>query len=361
VIIAFVLDDTLDRPDGVQQYILVLGRWLTSRGHVVHYLVTQTLRTDIPNVHAVGGYVKAKFNGNSVRTPRPVSNRKIKALLTRLKPDVLHVQMPYSPLFAARVIMAAPPATRIVGTFHILPSARWHATANRLLARWLKTSLSRVAAVIAVSRPAAQFAHTIYGLSPVVIAPPVNLAISSPRPARDSASKLRIVFLGRLVARKGVLELIRAYKALPKHVRGDCRLVIGGDGPLMTRARNSAGVSDDITFTGFVPETDKTAFLGSADIAVFPSTGGESFGIVLVEAMSAGAGVVLGGNNPGYASVLAVGADSLVEPNDTPSFAAILQRYITDEDRRSRLHEDQARLVRQFDVELIGPKIEAIY
>lgn len=74
--IAIVLDDTLDKPDGVQQHVMLVGKWLSDQGHDVHYLVSETVRTDIPNVHSIAKFINLKFNGNNVRTPLPsVSQR----------------------------------------------------------------------------------------------------------------------------------------------------------------------------------------------------------------------------------------------------------------------------------------------
>ena len=71
--IGYLLDDTLDKPDGVQQYVLAVGEYFRAKGHDVHYLVADTHRTDIKNVHSLGRFVSLKFNGNSVRTPLPAS------------------------------------------------------------------------------------------------------------------------------------------------------------------------------------------------------------------------------------------------------------------------------------------------
>jgi phosphatidylinositol alpha-mannosyltransferase len=363
VIIAFVLDDTLDRPDGVQQYILTLGTWLESRGHTVHYLVTNTTRTNIPRVHSFGSHVKFKFNGNAVRTPLPVSRRSIRSVLEKIRPDVLHVQMPYSPFFAARVIRQAALHTCIVGTFHILPASSWHTLANRLLALVLSRSDRRIQAVIAVSPPAAVFARQIYHYVPSVIPAAVDLTRFRQIPAKteDKTENVRIVFLGRLVARKGLMNLIRAFKSLPNESRQTASLVIGGAGPLSQQARNLARGVSGISFCGFISESDKPSFLASADIAVFPSTAGESFGIILIEAMASGAGIVLGADNPGYKSVLGEHTGALVKAGSVASLRDALAHYIVDSHARTKLHVIQQQLVRDFDIANVGPRIEAVY
>ena len=110
--IGLVLDDTLDTPDGVQQYVLQVGAWLTDQGHEVHYLVGQTARTDIPNLHSLSRNLKVRFNGNRMSMPLPASRRKLRAFLQEMQFDVLHVQVPYSPFMAGRLLSVAPASTR---------------------------------------------------------------------------------------------------------------------------------------------------------------------------------------------------------------------------------------------------------
>jgi phosphatidylinositol alpha-mannosyltransferase len=360
--VALVLDDTLDRPDGVQQYVLTLGQWLAGRGHKVHYLVADSKRDDIANVHSLGRYFSTSFNGNSVRTPLPASRAKIRHVLGEVRPDVLHVQMPYSPLLAGRVIATAGAGTAVVGTFHVLPVGTWHGAANRVLGWVLRQTLGRFAVVMAVSQPAANFARQVYRVHPVVVPNVVEVRkFERAGMKKSDDSHVTVKFLGRLVERKGVLQLIQAWQALPVQTRRRAKLVIGGRGPLAGRARAMAGDDEAISFAGFVPEADKPDFFAQADVACFPSTGGESFGIILVEAMAAGAGVVLGGNNPGYASVLGGQPESLVAPNETAQFAKQLAHFIDDAQARRSLHREQQKLAKRYDVEEVGPEIERLY
>jgi len=131
--IGFVLDDTLDTPDGVQQYVLTVGTWLSEQGHEVHYLVGESTRQDIGNVHSMARNVKVRFNKNRLSIPLPTSKTLIAEKLAELNLDILHVQMPYSPMFAGRVIHAAPTGTKIIGTFHIVPASWLHSAGARSL------------------------------------------------------------------------------------------------------------------------------------------------------------------------------------------------------------------------------------
>src|SRR5690606_33299921 len=112
------------------------------------------------------------------------------------------------------------------------------------------------------------------------------------------------------------------------------RLIIGGSGPLLRKMKNyinKKSLGDYIKMEGLIAEKDKANFLASADVAVFPSIGGESFGIVLVEAIASGSRVVIGGNNPGYNYVLGGVTDTLVNPTDPNEMAMKIIRLLDDE------------------------------
>ena len=373
--IAMVLDDSIDRPDGVQQYVLTLGAFLERQGHEVHYVCSESSRTDI-TVHSLARNVGVTFNGNGLRVPLPASRSRLRAFLEHERYDVIHVQIPHSPLFAARVVDEArrvqARTVRIVGTFHILPDGLVSEYGTRALGRWQRRNLAKFDAFCAVSQPAAEFAARAFGIEPQVIPCAIDTSLfqsSAPSPSKGTGgaqakARLRIVFLGRLVERKGALELIAALAALPDDVRDRLEVRIGGKGPLADDARaavRSRGLEDVVALDGFVPEEAKPAYYAAADIAVFPATGGESFGIVLIEAMASGAGVVLGGSNPGYLSVLGDRAEVSVDARDTDAFAAALLRLIEDDALRAELHAEQAERVKRFDVAVVGEQILDLY
>lgn len=365
--IGLVLDDTLDTPDGVQQYVLGVGRWLVEQGHDVHYLVGHTTRTDIPQVHSLSRNLRTRFNGNRMSIPLPTSRARLQKFLAEHHFDIIHVQVPYSPFMAGRLLQVAPETTAIVGTFHILPYSRMVRLANRALGIWDKRSGRRFDRMLAVSEPAKEFAAKTYGYKDMEVVPnPVRL--SQFAGAHSDNRDLNIIFLGRLVERKGVLQLLRAvaYLREKKLYEGDFTVHIGGKGELLERLQAFAaanGLSEVVTFHGFIGEEIKADFLAAADIAIYPSIGGESFGIVLLEAMAAARGVVLAGNNPGYASVMQPlsGESRLFDPKNTGALARLLVHWLEDAPARAEAAKAQQSYVRQFDIQRVGRRLLAVY
>lgn len=365
--IAFVLDDSLDKTDGVQQYVLTVGQWFAAQGHTVHYIVGETKRTDIPNIHSLGRNVKVRFNQNRMSIPLPVSRGRIQELLAREEYDIIHVQMPYSPMLGGRVVKAAGRLTGVVGTFHIAPHSKLVFAANMLLRLFIGRSLRRFDDFMSVSRVAQTFAWDTFRIESAVVPNTLQLApFYDAKPREEYKDSLNVVFFGRLVERKGCQYFLRAVnrlhesKCLPK----DCKVVVCGAGPMEARLKgyvHQHRLGSVVTFAGFVPEDDKPHYLASADIAVYPSTGGESFGIVLLEGMAAARGVVIAGDNPGYASVIGERPEALFDPTNEEQFANKLQRYLDDKAARTQAHDWQRQFVRQFDVPQVVDEILVVY
>jgi phosphatidylinositol alpha-mannosyltransferase len=179
---------------------------------------------------------------------------------------------------------------------------------------------------------------------------------------KQSGNSNNIVFVGRLVERKGAKYLIKAFSLILKN-HPTMNLLIAGDGPdklsLMNQAKQ-LGIADKVSFLGFISEQEKSQLLSTARIACFPSLYGESFGIVLIEAMAAGAQVVMGGDNQGYRSVLK-DSKTLFDPRDIKNFAAKLSAILEDEQQAGLLHQYQQAEYKQYDIEVVGSTIEQIY
>lgn len=362
--IGFLLDDSLDTPDGVQQYVLTLGQWLSKQGHEVHYLVGQTKRSDIANIHSLAKIKRVRFNANVVGTPLPANKAAIKALLHQLQLDILHVQLPYSPLLAGRVIAASLPKTAIIGTLHIFPKTKLEHKLNHILKIINTPTLKRFDEIVAVSKVAAEASHLRESSKLKIIPNPV--AIERFQPKNPVAHKgLTIVFLGRLVQRKGCAYLLEVLSTMHKHheLPDDMQVRIGGGGHLRAPLEafvERENIQDIVMFEGFISEADKPAFLQSADIAIYPSSGGESFGIVLTEAMAAGA-VTLGGKNPGYSCVLGENSPALFDTSNIESLRQLLLKLLTDKKFYTQLKASQQARVQDFDINTVGADISEVY
>jgi len=363
MIIGLLLDDTLDRADGVQQAVLAIGEELSSRGHDIHYIVTETKRTDIKNVHSIAKYFGISFNGNSVRTPFPASKKKIAELFSEINFDVLHVQMPYSPLFTARVLRMAPSSVKKIGTFHILPYNFMAKIGTKILGIFLNRNKKLLNHSFAVSKPANEFMKSSFGISSgTVLANPVDYGFYSAFNKKTHNSIKQIVFVGRFEQRKGVKELVEAYSCLPDELIKSSKLTMCGRGPMLEdMKRLSRELNVDISFPGFVSLDEKARYLREADIAVFPSKSGESFGIVLTEAMSAASGIILGGNNPGYSSVLAPWPQTMFDPADVNNFSSKLAYFLQNDRKRTDIGIKQHAAAKQYDIKVIADSLEYYY
>lgn len=360
--IGFVFDDSLDSHDGVAQYVKTVGYWLQKKDHKVSYFTGETAAKDWRGsiIYSLSKNVAVSFNGNKLSMPMMSDSKRIKTALIGSKPDILHVQMPYSPLMAGRLLKIFDgPA---VGTFHIFPESLLPRLGMRLLANWYGNQLNNFNEILSVSTAAQEFAKSVSIPSRVV---PNAVDVSAYKDAAaEQKQKTRIVFLGRLVKRKGCLQLLKAYKLAVKEHGLKAELIIAGKGQERQKLEdfvNRHKLSSLVSFRGFVDEKDKPSLLASADIACFPATGGESFGIVLIEAMAAGAKVVLGGDNAGYRSVLGQKPRLLVDPDNTPGFAKRLVELCQDTEETVSLSSWLKLEVMKYDIDIVGPQIEAAY
>lgn len=366
--IALVLDDSLDTPDGVQQYVLNVGRWLSENGHTVHYLVGETKhRPELSHVHSIGRNVKVRFNQNRMSMPLPTSNKKIRELLAAEQYDVIHVQMPYSPFLAGRIVKNAGARTAVVATFHVAPHGKMVHAANVLLRLMVHGSIRRFDEFISVSPVAQKFAQQTFRIQSTVVPNTVDLTnYYAPKQFKKYATSTNIEFFGRLVERKGAQYFLRAINRLHKadQLPRNCRVLVCGAGPLDAQLKAYVaqnGLADIVDFAGFIPEEDKGRWLACGDIVAYPSTGGESFGIVLLEGMAASRGMVLAGDNPGYRGVLGDHPEVLFDPKDEAAFAEKLHEYLASDKLRKQAAAWQKPYARTFDLPNVMHKILEVY
>jgi len=361
--IAYVFDSTYKPAEGVARYIETLGEYYREQGHNVSYIVGSSIY-DNPSVYPVARMVSVKANGNHVDLPLPISKRKARDLLEKIRPDILHIQAPYGPI-GWRFANEASKETAIIGTFHSVPKSTMDKLRHNAIGMLSRRSLRHFDRMISVSPAAKEVALNTYGIDSEVIPCPVNLNKFKvgKRLHQYDDGKFNIVFLGRLEERKGCQHLLSAVGLIDVSTLSKTRVIIAGDGPLLPKLQlqsSSLGLDEAVSFLGFIDDEKVADLFASADIAVFPATGGESFGIILVEAIASGAGVVIGGDNAGYRFVL---GDNkyLFDPTNEKSLAQYLTRIISYPKGLVESHAYQHKELGRFDVAIVGSKIMEIY
>ena len=275
--------------------------------------------------------------------------------------DVLHFHEPLMP--ALPLTMLRMSTTANIGTFHAFARSNVGYYYGRPL---LKPYLAHIHRGIAVSEPARAFVNRYFPEFPMRVIPNgIDVDVYRPglapiRHLRDE--NLNILFVGRLEKRKGLGDLLRAYRAIYTRVP-DTRLIIVGDGPLRGRVESyvTRHRMHNVVMAGYVPESVKPRYYASADIFCAPATGAESFGIVLLEALASGLPVVAT-EVPGYMSVLEPGRDSVtVPPKNWRELAASLVILARDEQLRRRLADYALHKARRYSWDLIASEVVEVY
>lgn len=364
--LGLVLDSTLDSNDGVQQYVKNLGRWMISKGHEVYFLVGESKRSSEfgDRVISLSRNITVKGNSNRVSFSLLPDLPKINKISKTLRLDLIHIQMPFSPFLGQILIGKFNVPT--VGTFHIFPSNNLYRIGSKLLGALQKSSLNQIDRSIAISEAAANYAQNCFNINSELL--PIMIDTDRFKSGRKldkfNDGKFNILFMGRLVERKGIFYLLRALimiKSLINHT--DIRLIIAGDGP--ERSKIERFIHDNnlnnIVLEGHIDESDKPNYYHSADLCVFPSTHGESFGVVLIEAMAAGR-AILAFNNEGYSSVLQKNLpETLVENRNIEELSSKIINLYKDHKLRGILGKKALEESKYYSLDEVSNQILSIY
>jgi phosphatidylinositol alpha-mannosyltransferase len=274
--------------------------------------------------------------------------------------DVLHVHEPFTPLAPWLALLRARVPT--VGTFHVHRERghRWYGTMGWAIRPLARRLAARVAVSEAARRTVAPHFPGDYAIVPNGI-DVARFCVEAPRPAWRQPDRVHVLYVGRLEPRKGVDVLVRACADVQKR-RPDVRLIVAGDGTDRSRLEAAAAAAGaDVVFAGPVPDVDLPAFFQGADIVCSPALGGESFGIVLLEAMAAGRPVVAS-RIEGYAALVdGIGCAELTAPGDAAGLAAAITALAADPERRRQLGAAGAKAARRYDWSHIAAQLTAIY
>ncbi|HWC21055.1 MAG TPA: glycosyltransferase family 4 protein [Flexivirga sp.] len=351
-------------PGGVQFHVRDLAEHLITQGHDVRVLAPADEDADLPPyVDPAGRAMPVPYNGSVARLLfGPVTAARVSRWIERGGFDVLHIHEPFAPSVSMLAMMAGHGA--VVGTFH---SSTMRSRVLLTVMPLLEPQLEKLSGRIAVSREALRTIHRHEGAADALIIPNgvyVDRFATAPLVPhwKGSDDRPTIAFLGRLEEpRKGLGVLLEAMPRL-LDARPGLRLLVAGPGdPGEALRHTTARVRAATEFLGMVSEPDKASLLRSVDAYVAPNTGAESFGIILVEAMSAMAPVVAS-DLPSFADVLAGGsAGAMFRAGDPESLAATVQRLLDDPAERAELAARGAMRARAFDWSRVSADVMDVY
>ncbi len=340
---------------GVQRHIASLSRELKARGHEVSILAPCTRNEPAVDI----GDVDLRTFGRSIPVPTAGSIARIsfsvwhewrlKSMLQNEKFDIVHIHEPLMPMFALTASRFSPSTT--IGTFHAFNEG--HGRGYMLWKKVLNRGAIRLNGRIAVSEPAKHFANRYFKGDYTVIPNGLDVDRFSkpvPKPSILKDDAMNLVFVGRVnEPRKGLRYALGAYSLL-KWQYPKLRLIVVGAGVPDRESYRIMGERslDDVIFTGPVSEDELPGYYQNADIFLAPNTGKESFGFIIIEAMSASTPIVAS-NIPGFASVMTDGKEGLmVPPKDEAALAEAIKKLIENPGLRAQLGVDGRATVHQY-------------
>lgn len=360
--IGMVCPYSFDVHGGVQAHVLQLAEVFLASGHFVSVLApaSDDARTRLPDFVVSGGRaVPIPYNGSVARLRfGPATHRKVKKWLVEGDFDVLHLHEPNAPSVSMLALMIA--EGPIVATFHTSTTKSLTLSVFQGMLRPLN---EKIVGRIAVSDLARRWQMEALGSDAVEIPNGVPVAEFASAPMLDGYPRpgRSVLFLGRFdEPRKGMSVLLGA---LPRLVAEfpDVEVLVVGRGDEQELANEAGDCAANLRFLGAVDDATKASALRSVDLYCAPNTGGESFGIVLVEAMAAGTAVVAS-DLDAFRRVLDNGAAGRLVPVDDPdALATSLIELLGDDQARKRYVAAGARAVQRYDWSVVAGEIMRVY
>ena len=357
--IGLVCPYSWDVPGGVQNHIRDLAEFLIHNGHHVEVLAPATESEDLPDyVVSAGRAVSIPYNGAVARLLFGVgANSRVRSWINDGDFDLLHLHEPAIPSLSLLACWAGEGA--MVGTFH---AAAKYQKAIFAIGPILEPVIEKLSARIAVSE-SARLTLTAHLETDAIVIPngiyADNYRDGSSRPEWQGNT---IGFLGRFEEdRKGLPVLLDALPFISRFIP-DIRVLIAGPGDSEeVLAKVDPQLRNRVEFLGKISEKDKADFLASVSLYIAPNTGGESFGIILAEAMAGGAAVVAS-DIPAFADVLGKGQyGALFESENSEDLAKVIIDLLRDETKRRELAAAGAIHAQRFDWGQVGEEIFEVY
>jgi len=357
--IGLVCPYSWDVPGGVQNHIRDLAEFLINNGHHVEVLAPATESEDLPDyVVSAGRAVSIPYNGAVARLLFGVgANSRVRSWINDGDFDLLHLHEPAIPSLSLLACWAGEGA--MVGTFH---AAAKYQKAIFAIGPILEPVIEKLSARIAVSESARLTLTAHLETDAIVIPNGIYAANYRDGSARPEWQGNTIGFLGRFEEdRKGLPVLLDALPIISRFIP-DIRVLIAGPGDSEeVLAKVDPQLRNRVEFLGKISEEEKADFLASVSLYIAPNTGGESFGIILAEAMAGGAAVVAS-DIPAFADVLGNGQyGALFESENSEDLAKIIIDLLRDETKRRELAAAGAIHAQRFDWGQVGEEIFEVY
>ncbi len=358
--IGMVCPYSFDVHGGVQAHVLQLAEVMRERGHEVSVLAPASPHVTLPDYVVSGGKaVPIPYNGSVARLRfGPATHRKVKKWLAEGDFDVLHLHEPNAPSLSLLALMIA--EGPIVATFH---TSTTKSLALGVFQSLLRPWNEKIVGRIAVSDLARRWQMEALGSDAVEIPNGVDVAwfsSAAPLPGYPRTGGT-VLFLGRFdEPRKGMAVLLAALPALVERFP-DVEILVVGRGDEDELRGDAGDLAGHLRFLGQVSDAEKASALRSADVYCAPNTGGESFGIVLVEAMAAGTPVVAS-NLDAFRRVLADGEAGWLAPvEDSDALAEALIAVLGDAELRARYVKAGTAAVHRYDWSVVADEIMMVY
>lgn len=351
---------------GVQEVVLALRDGVQARGHDAYIITPQprNYRGPVPEgIICVGGGTSVKTFHTAGQISASVDTDKLEKMLERHRFDIINFHEPWVPVLSRQILSRSEAIN--IGTFHAaLPDRLMTRTIERVITPYTKSILKYLDVLTAVSPAATSYVGSMSNRKINIIANGIDLTkykLADEKPRNPHRAK-NILYIGRLEKRKGVKYLLEAF-AILRQVHPEYTLTIAGDGPDRDKLEYFAKDNkiSHVNFLGYIDEATKLRLLHEADVFCSPALYGESFGIVLLEAMASGC-VTVAGNNSGYEGVLrGLGQISIVNPKDTVEFARRLALVGSDEGLRNLWKEWAKNEVAKYNYDRIVDQYVKLY
>jgi phosphatidylinositol alpha-mannosyltransferase len=356
--VALVCPYAWDRYGGVQSHVKSLAARLRQRGHLVRVLAPAARRPQVRALRRngaviVGRSVPIPANGSMAPVAfGPGAGAATRAALRAFRPDILHLHEPLVPSVSLMALLNT--AVPVVGTFHAAAQRSFGYGASR---PFLDRAIRRLSVRTAVSEAARDLVARYFPGDYVLTPNGVDVARFAHAEPLDWGPGRKVLFVGRLERRKGLEVLVEAMAALHDL---DATLIVAGDGPEAPFARLLARrLRVRVRWTGPPSDRDLPRAFRSADVYCAPNLGGESFGVVLLEAMAAGTPVVCS-SLPAFRAVAGTAA-ALVAPGDVRQLGAVLRHTLSDEVVAKSMRAAGRARAGAFDWGGLVGRVERIY